>query len=164
VFSLICTTGSIVFFGWTLYNSWDTATNHSWENFWVQEAFLHLLFTFVLVGILLLWRPTMNNSRYAYAALETDLLEDEEYHVVPNFGSETMKSRTLSSRGKGHTMAEKDDVEDALQWVEENIPMAVSVISNAASLLSLFLFSLLFSVIFVSFFGVLLLCVFPQIE
>ena len=91
--------GSIVFFGWTLYNSWDTATNNSWENFWVQEAFLHILFTFVLVGILVLWRPTMNNSRYAYAALETDLLEDEEYHVVPNFGADTVKSRTLSSRG-----------------------------------------------------------------
>lgn len=76
-------------------------TNYSWENFWVQEAFLHILFTIVLVGILVLWRPTMNNSRYAYAALETDLLEDEEeeYHVVPNFGSDTMKSRTLSSRG-----------------------------------------------------------------
>lgn len=91
--------GSIVFFGWSVYNQWDTTTNNAWENFWVQEAFLHILFTIVLVGILVLWRPTMNNSRYAYAALETDLLEEEEYHVVPNFKSDTMKSRTLSSRG-----------------------------------------------------------------
>eukprot|EP00036_Acanthoecidae_sp_10tr_P018349 CAMPEP_0206312618 /NCGR_PEP_ID=MMETSP0106_2-20121207/14086_1 /ASSEMBLY_ACC=CAM_ASM_000206 /TAXON_ID=81532 /ORGANISM="Acanthoeca-like sp., Strain 10tr" /LENGTH=527 /DNA_ID=CAMNT_0053743931 /DNA_START=20 /DNA_END=1603 /DNA_ORIENTATION=- len=127
--------GSIVFFGWTLYNNWDTATNHSWENFWVQEAFLHILFTIVLVGILVLWRPTMNNSRYAYAALETDLLDDEEeeeYHVVPHFGSETMKARTLSSRGL-RAASPRDDVEDALQWVEENIPMAVMSNDNTMS-------------------------------
>eukprot|EP00041_Stephanoeca_diplocostata_P016232 m.319164 g.319164 ORF g.319164 m.319164 type:complete len:572 (-) comp20298_c0_seq2:277-1992(-) len=118
--------GAIVFFGWTLYNSWDTATNHAWENYWLVESFLHVLFTIVLLGILVLWRPTMNNSRYAYAALETDLLDDDDENsfeqVQPNYSLDMMKSRTLSSRG--HKAPEpREDVEDALQWVEENIPM-----------------------------------------
>ena len=55
---------AILFFGWTLYNSWDTQTNHAWENAWLLEAFQHILFSIVLVGILVLWRPSMNNSRY----------------------------------------------------------------------------------------------------
>ena len=38
--------------------------------------------------------------RYAYTPLDTDLDDDEEYMVVPGFGQETMKMRTLSSRGQ----------------------------------------------------------------
>eukprot|EP00041_Stephanoeca_diplocostata_P016233 m.319179 g.319179 ORF g.319179 m.319179 type:complete len:89 (-) comp20298_c0_seq3:277-543(-) len=42
--------------------------------------------------------------------------------VQPNYSLDMMKSRTLSSRG--HKAPEpREDVEDALQWVEENIPM-----------------------------------------
>lgn len=127
---------AILFFGWTLYNSWDTQTNHAWENAWLLEAFGHILFTIVLIGILVLWRPSMNNSRYAYATLETDLLEDEDYQVVPNFGSETMTARTKSSRGmKPPEPVQRANVEDDLAWVEENIPAAV--LSNDHTLASI---------------------------
>lgn len=127
---------AILFFGWTLYNSWDTQTNHAWENAWLLEAFQHILFSIVLVGILVLWRPSMNNSRYAYATLETDLLEDEDYQVVPNFGSETMTARTKSARGmKPPEPAQRAHVEDDLAWVEENIPS--SVLSNDHTLASI---------------------------
>jgi len=121
---------AIVYFIWTMANDYDVKHNHAWKNIWFEEAFKHVLFTVVLIGIMVLWRPSMNNSRYAYATLEMDLLDEDENEkeesVVPNFGSETLKGRTKSARGM--KVEQKFDVEDELAWVEEHIPS--NVMSN----------------------------------
>jgi hypothetical protein len=94
-----------------------------------------LLFSGVLLGIMVLFRPTMNNSRYAYAVLEVDIEMDEaEEYAAPqvnaHFAAETMKSRTLSSRGKQSSVRPKSDLEEELLWVEENIPVSVTAGDN----------------------------------
>jgi hypothetical protein len=50
---------------------------------------------------------------------------------IPNFGQDTMKSRTLSQRGKGGGVKQpKSDIEEELLWVEENIPSSVTANDN----------------------------------
>lgn len=41
---------------------------------WVDIAFWHLLFCAILIVIMILWRPSQNNQRYAF----TPLLDDSE--------------------------------------------------------------------------------------
>lgn len=111
---------------WTAIN-FDAPTGieryETWRIFWWNEASWQLVFLVVLVGIMILWRPTLNNSRYAYAVLETDLDDDDDYQVTPHFGASTLKSRL--SRGHSVQNAALDEnTEDDLQWVEDNIPVS----------------------------------------
>ena len=48
-----------------------------WKEIWVDEAFWHLLFSLILLIIMILWRPTINNQRYAFSPL-LDAADDEE--------------------------------------------------------------------------------------
>lgn len=48
-----------------------------WENKWFDEAFWHILFSVLLLVIMILWRPTNNNQRYAFTPL-LDNPEDED--------------------------------------------------------------------------------------
>lgn len=41
---------------------------------WIDTAFWHIFFYCVLVAIMILWRPSKNNQRYAF----TPLLDDSE--------------------------------------------------------------------------------------
>jgi hypothetical protein len=46
-----------------------------------------MLFFTILVAIMYLWRPNINNNRYAYTALETDNLDEEgDPEIVPGYG------------------------------------------------------------------------------
>jgi len=68
-----------------------------WRSVWVWNAFWHTLYFIILIAIIILWRPTENNSRYAYSempqeeeiALSTlsshileETKEDEENHEL----------------------------------------------------------------------------------
>ena len=130
---IICVLATVIFTAWSIYDRFgsDPDAEMDWQNAWWQDGYWHLLFFSVLTVIMILWRPTTNNQRYAYSALETDLEEDEEYrNVVPHFGSDAMKMRTFSSRGL--PVPEHDsEPEDDLRWVEENIPSAMPTADNA---------------------------------
>lgn len=136
---------TIAFTGWDLTiksaipSTDPAAAEQEWRNEWFREwGFWHLLFCGILTGIMFLFRPTMNNSRYAYAALETDLLEGEDEEEVysapnvPHFGAETMTTRTANSKkGKATKQVQpKSDIEEELLWVEENIPTSVTANDN----------------------------------
>jgi len=41
-----------------------------WRTWWMFQAFWHLLYFSILCAIALLWRPTTNNTRYAYVEAE----------------------------------------------------------------------------------------------
>lgn len=62
------------------------------------HRYLHFLFFGLLVVILYLWRPTLNNQRYAYS-LDADNADDD-FEVVPNFQSDAMKQRNVSNRNQ----------------------------------------------------------------
>eukprot|EP00051_Salpingoeca_urceolata_P005785 m.77283 g.77283 ORF g.77283 m.77283 type:complete len:623 (-) comp14540_c0_seq4:239-2107(-) len=94
---VFCVSATVVFAIWTLYDKFSPEEVGDWENAWWQDSFWHLLFFVILLAIMYLWRPTTNNSRYAYAPLETDLDDDEDFQVVPNFSSDAMKLRKLAN-------------------------------------------------------------------
>ena len=41
-----------------------------WDTWWEFQAFWHILYYAILVAIVYLWRPTTNNTRYAYVESE----------------------------------------------------------------------------------------------
>eukprot|EP00730_Choanoeca_flexa_P000075 TRINITY_DN10033_c0_g1_i7.p1 TRINITY_DN10033_c0_g1~~TRINITY_DN10033_c0_g1_i7.p1 ORF type:complete len:572 (+),score=140.81 TRINITY_DN10033_c0_g1_i7:111-1826(+) len=101
-----------------------------WRNQWWRQGFWNLLFFSILVVIMYLWRPTQNNQRYAYSALENGDDEEEEFEVIPNFQQDAMKMRNLQSRNHPSRPDFDEDEDEDLRWVEENIP---SVVANADS-------------------------------
>ena len=60
-----------------------TTLLQDWTELWVDEAYWHLLFSILLLVIMILWRPTNNNQRYAFTPLldapEDDEDEDEQF-------------------------------------------------------------------------------------
>jgi len=53
-----------------------------WKELWLDDAFWKLLFSLLLVVIMILWRPTNNNQRYAFTPLLDSGDESEEDDVV----------------------------------------------------------------------------------
>ncbi|XP_049789057.1 transmembrane protein 87A [Schistocerca nitens] len=94
-----------------------------WKELWVDDAYWHLLFSIILLVIMVLWRPTNNNQRYAFTPLldapEDDDEEDEQF-VNDAFGVKMRGNRSNSPKPKS-----SNSVEDDLKWVEENIPSSV---------------------------------------
>lgn len=95
-----------------------------WKKLWVDEAYWHLLFSVLLLVIMILWRPTNNNQRYAFTPLldapEDDEDEDEQF-VNDAFGVKMRGYRSTSPKPKS-----SNNVEDDLKWVEENIPSSLA--------------------------------------
>ena len=72
---------SIIFMLWSIkyHKVGDCLTE--WRDLWVDEAFWHLLFSVILCVIMILWRPSQNNQRYAFTPLldrEEDYSSDED--------------------------------------------------------------------------------------
>jgi hypothetical protein len=95
-----------------------------WRELWVDEAYWHLLFSVLLLVIMILWRPTNNNQRYAFTPLldaPEDDEDEEEQFVNDAFGVKMRGYRSASPKPKS-----SNNVEDDLKWVEENIPSSLA--------------------------------------
>uniref|UniRef100_A0A182KAB2 GOST seven transmembrane domain-containing protein n=1 Tax=Anopheles christyi TaxID=43041 RepID=A0A182KAB2_9DIPT len=98
-----------------------------WKELWVDDAFWHVLFSTLLLVIMILWRPTNNNQRYAFTPLldnpEDEDDEEEEQFVSDAYG---VKMRgTRSNSPKPNAKSPTTD-EENLKWVEDNIPAAIA--------------------------------------
>ncbi|GAB6020655.1 hypothetical protein CHUAL_003325 [Chamberlinius hualienensis] len=95
-----------------------------WKELWVDDAYWHLLFSVVLLVIMILWRPTNNNQRYAFTPLID--VGDEEDDAVMNGAYDGMKMRPKQQNPGTLTEKEplKNKTDEDLAWVEENIPSA----------------------------------------
>lgn len=120
---------SVVFMLYSImsHNAGLCATD--WETMWQDEGFWHILFSFLLLVIMILWRPTNNNQRYAFTPLldnpEDDDEDDEEEQFVSDvYGVKMRGSRSFNSKmdNPHKTTNEEDD----LRWVEENIPTSIA--------------------------------------
>lgn len=102
-----------------------------WKELWVDEAFWHILFSFLLLVIMVLWRPTNNNQRYAFTPLldveddyGDDNTDEEDQFVADAYGVKMRgQMRSASPAVLQATVNEDED----LQWVEENIPAAIAL-------------------------------------
>ncbi|XP_026732560.1 transmembrane protein 87A [Trichoplusia ni] len=96
-----------------------------WKEVWMDEAYWHILFASVLSVIMVLWRPTNNNQRYAFTPLldNADDDEDEEEQFVNDAYGVKMRGSSTSETGEAREAAETNNSLDSdLRWVEENIP------------------------------------------
>lgn len=96
-----------------------------WKELWVDEAYWHILFSVILLVIMILWRPTNNNQRYAFTPLldnpEDDDDDEEDQFVSDAYGVKVrFHNRSASPKPKSTT-----NIEDDIRWVEENIPASM---------------------------------------
>jgi hypothetical protein len=124
---------SIVFMVWVIHSHKLTSCLTDWKELWFDEAYWHLLFSVVLLVIMVLWRPTNNNQRYAFTPL-LDASDDEDFEqtqVSDAFDGMKMRQQQRHSvSGQSNYSLLKPskeailskETEDDLKWVEENIP------------------------------------------
>ncbi|WP_411027419.1 hypothetical protein, partial [Salmonella sp. s54925] len=60
---------SVAFMIWAIKYHHLNVCIKDWKELWIDDAFWHFLFAIVLLAIMILWRPTVNNQRYAFTPL-----------------------------------------------------------------------------------------------
>nr|CAH0103091.1 unnamed protein product [Daphnia galeata] len=120
---------SLIFMLWSIYyHRMDTCLK-DWKELWLDEAFWKLLFSLLLLVIMILWRPTNNNQRYAFTPLldSGDETEEDDIMVNENLGMK-MRVNRANNVNTPSPRASRDgqgSIEDDLKWVEENIPSSM---------------------------------------
>jgi hypothetical protein len=123
---------SVAFMVWQIHNHKLTSCVTDWKGLWIDDAYWHVLFSAVLLVIMILWRPTNNNQRYAFTPL-LDASDDEEEEREPQTPYEAfdgMKMRQQRNSANHFETNNKESVisketEDNLKWIEENIPTSL---------------------------------------
>lgn len=82
---------SVLFIIWRVHAHRFTSCWGEWKQLWIDQAFWHLQFSAVLLVIMVLWRPTQNNQRYAFTPMLDGASDDEENELfmafsLDNFG------------------------------------------------------------------------------
>ncbi|XP_041468517.1 transmembrane protein 87A-like isoform X10 [Lytechinus variegatus] len=119
---IFCVVAAVVFLVWSLKAHRMTKCVKNWNEIWVDDAYWHILFCVILIVIMILFRPTANNQRYAYSVLSDAVDDDESKEPMMNDAFENVKMRNVHSNKSSNQPKEVDD----LQWVEDNIPAAVA--------------------------------------
>ncbi|XP_048259265.1 transmembrane protein 87A-like [Haliotis rufescens] len=119
---------SIAYMIWSITQHKMKACITDWRELWVDEAFWHLLFSVLLLIIMILWRPTANNQRYAFSPLLDAAEDDVDDDTVMNdaFDGMKMRTKTYSNGSPKQKDSRSKSVDDDLRWVEENIPSSLS--------------------------------------
>ncbi|XP_033736141.1 transmembrane protein 87A-like [Pecten maximus] len=118
---------SVVYMIWSLSSHKLKVCITDWRELWVDEAFWHLLFSVMLLVIMVLWRPSINNQRYAFSPL-LDAADEEDDESLMNDAFDGMKMRGVKSPVNGSPKQRdgRASIEDDLKWVEENIPTSIT--------------------------------------
>lgn len=72
-----------------------------WRKLWLETAYWHILFSIMLLIIMVLFRPTNNNQRYAFTLLDHDSDDEDEVVLIPESLSQGLKMRHQNSSGTG---------------------------------------------------------------
>ncbi|XP_050532146.1 transmembrane protein 87B [Daktulosphaira vitifoliae] len=110
----------------------------NWQEQWLDDAFWHIEFSIILLVIMILWRPTNNNQRYAFTPLldaPDDDRDETELFIKETYNEVKMRTTANTSNQNSHVTPYKDypisnssstksqaQIDDDLKWVEENIP------------------------------------------
>lgn len=113
---------SVVFMLYAIMTHHVVSCLSQWKDLWLDDAFWHILFSALLLVIMILWRPTNNNQRYAFVPLlETGDDDEEEQLVNDAYG---VKVRLHHQRSNSPKMS---SVEEDLKWLEENVTMETTL-------------------------------------
>eukprot|EP00105_Crassostrea_gigas_P025984 XP_011446754.1 PREDICTED: transmembrane protein 87A [Crassostrea gigas] len=115
---------SIAFIAWSFPQHQFKSCLTDWRELWVDSAFWHLLFSVILCVIMVLWRPSANNQRYAFSPLLDAADEEEEENLISD-AFDGMKMRGVKGAANGNAKS-RNSVDDDLKWVEENIPTSLT--------------------------------------
>ncbi|KAL7992407.1 hypothetical protein Chor_016663 [Crotalus horridus] len=124
---------SIVFIIWTTLKFRLMDCKSDWQELWVDDAIWRLLFSMILFVIMILWRPSANNQRFAFSPLSEEDEDDEQKEPMLKESFEGMKMRTSKQESNGNPKINKAQ-EDDLKWVEENVPSSVTDVALPALL------------------------------
>ncbi|XP_054572299.1 transmembrane protein 87A isoform X4 [Eptesicus fuscus] len=129
---IMAVAASIVFIIWTTMKFRIVTCQSDWRELWVDDAIWRLLFSMILFVIMVLWRPSANNQRFAFSPLSEEEEEDEQKEPMlkESFG---MKMRSTKQEPNGNSKVNKAQ-EDDLKWVEENVPSSVTDVALPALL------------------------------
>nr|XP_031528765.1 transmembrane protein 87A isoform X3 [Vicugna pacos] len=129
---ILAVAASIVFIIWTTMKFRIVTCQSDWRELWVDDAIWRLLFSMILFVIMVLWRPSANNQRFAFSPLSEEEEEDEQKEPMlkESFG---MKMRSTKQEPNGNSKVNKAQ-EDDLKWVEENVPSSVTDVALPALL------------------------------
>uniref|UniRef100_A0A2K6TIF4 Transmembrane protein 87A n=1 Tax=Saimiri boliviensis boliviensis TaxID=39432 RepID=A0A2K6TIF4_SAIBB len=122
---ILAVAASIVFIIWTTMKFRIVTCQSDWRELWVDDAIWRLLFSMILFVIMVLWRPSANNQRFAFSPLSEEEEEDEQKEPMLKESFEGMKMRSTKQEPNGNSKVSKAQ-EDDLKWVEENVPSSVT--------------------------------------
>ncbi|GCB72483.1 hypothetical protein scyTo_0006328 [Scyliorhinus torazame] len=133
---------SIFFIVWTTKKFRLADCQSDWRERWIDDAFWRLLFSFILLVIMILWRPSANNQRFAFSPLTDEDYDDElkepmlnEAFVDNYLGSPQddviFYTQLLSFSEEELRVTRKDE---DLKWVEENVPSSMADVALPALL------------------------------
>ncbi|XP_040826042.1 transmembrane protein 87A isoform X1 [Ochotona curzoniae] len=129
---ILAVAASIVFIIWTTMKFRIVTCQSDWRELWVDDAIWRLLFSMILFVIMVLWRPSANNQRFAFSPLSEEEEEDEQKEPMLKESFEGMKMRSTKQEPNGNSKVNK--AEDDLKWVEENVPSSVTDVALPALL------------------------------
>ncbi|XP_012584052.1 PREDICTED: transmembrane protein 87A isoform X2 [Condylura cristata] len=130
---ILAVAASIVFIIWTTMKFRIVTCQSDWRELWVDDAIWRLLFSMILFVIMVLWRPSANNQRFAFSPLSEEEEEDEQKEPMLKESFEGMKMRSTKQEPNGNSKVNKAQ-EDDLKWVEENVPSSVTDVALPALL------------------------------
>ncbi|XP_042131929.2 transmembrane protein 87A isoform X1 [Peromyscus maniculatus bairdii] len=130
---ILAVAASIVFIIWTTMKFRIVTCQSDWRELWVDDAIWRLLFSMILFVIMILWRPSANNQRFAFSPLSEEDEEDEQKEPMLKESFEGMKMRSTKQEPNGNSKVSKAQ-EDDLKWVEENVPSSVTDVALPALL------------------------------
>ncbi|XP_072120766.1 transmembrane protein 87A-like [Mobula birostris] len=123
---------SIFFIIWTTKKFRLADCQSDWRERWIDDAFWRLLFSVILLVIIILWRPSANNQRFAFTPLADDDYDEEVKEPMLNEAFEGMKMRGTKAESNG--TAKLNKVDEDLKWVEENVPSSMADVALPALL------------------------------
>ncbi|CAH2328143.1 transmembrane 87A isoform X1 [Pelobates cultripes] len=129
---ILAVVASVVFIVWTTMKFRLVDCQSDWQELWVDDAIWRLLFSMILFVIMVLWRPSANNQRFAFSPLTEEDEDDEQKEPMLKESFEGMKMRSSKQETNGNPKATK--AEEDLKWVEENIPSSVTDVALPALL------------------------------
>lgn len=117
---------SVLFMIWSIrYHQYEECLQ-DWKELWVDDAFWHLLFALLLFAIMVLWRPTNNNQRFAFSPLLDEGSDDEDCETLMGPLAADTKHRGRANSNASSSPRSQHNPEDDLKWVEENIPSSLA--------------------------------------
>ncbi|XP_023566955.1 transmembrane protein 87A isoform X1 [Octodon degus] len=130
---ILAVAASIVFIIWTTMKFRIVTCQSDWRELWVDDAIWRLLFSMILFVIMILWRPSANNQRFAFSPLSEEEEDNEQKEPMLKESFEGMKMRSTKQEPNGNSKVNKAQ-EDDLKWVEENVPSSVTDVALPALL------------------------------